>query len=120
MPITISKSAWIEVAHCFPGHPIQENRRIHGHSLKVTVTAKPDGELIAGMVMEFTAFDAQVEMVIGFLDHQYLNEVHGLGEPTLENVARFLGRRMALVAPLRTISVKVERPSLGQAAEWTP
>lgn len=118
--ITISKTVYIEVAHFFPGHPVGENKRMHGHSLKVTVTARPDGELVNGMVMDFAAFDVQVQTVAGWLDHRLLNDVPDLEAPTLECVAEFLGRRMAIVAPLRTVSVKVERPSLGQTAEWTP
>lgn len=72
------------------------------------------------MVMDFCAFAAQVQIIAGLLDHQFLNSVTDLGDPTLENIATFIGKRMALVAPLRTVSVKVERPSLGHAAEWVP
>jgi 6-pyruvoyltetrahydropterin/6-carboxytetrahydropterin synthase len=118
--ITIRKTVHIEVAHRFAGHPIEENSRVHGHSLKVTVTAARDEPLIAGMVMDFTAFDVQVGQIVGLLDHRYLNDVKDLGPPTLESVAEYLGCRMAVVGPLRTVSVEVERPSLGQAAKWTP
>jgi 6-pyruvoyl-tetrahydropterin synthase len=119
--LTISKTVYIEVAHRMIGHPIPANDRIHGHSLKVTVTAARDElhtPLIAGMVMDFSAFDQQVAIITGLLDHQYLNEL--LQHPTLECVAEFIGTRMALVAPLHCIAVKVERTSLGQAVEWTP
>lgn len=118
MPISISKTVYIEVAHRFEGHPIDENRRMHGHSLRVTVSATRDEGLIGGMVMDFGTFGAQVQTIAGMLDHRYLNEVDELAEPSLEHVAQWIGRRMALVAPLRTLSVKVERESLGQAAEW--
>jgi 6-pyruvoyltetrahydropterin/6-carboxytetrahydropterin synthase len=120
MPVSISKTVHIEVAHRFEQHPIQANRRMHGHSLKITVTSASDNELINGMVMDFETFGAQVETIAGMLDHRYLNEVEGLGAPTLENVAQWLGQRMAIVAPLHTLAVKVERESLGQAAEWQP
>lgn len=120
MPITISKSVCIEVAHNFPGHPIKGNARIHGHSIWVTVSATRDDPIIGGMVMDFGVFDTQVRTIAGLLDHQFLNDVPDLGAPTLENIATYIGTRMAIVAPLRTTSVKVERPSLGQIAEWTP
>ena len=124
--ITISQSMCIEVAHSFPGHPIAPNQRVHGHSLEVTVKATRENdnldgaelELNGGMVMDFHAFGAQVEIIVGMLDHHFLNEVPDLGAPTLENIALYIGRRMATVGPLRTISVKVERKSLGQSAEW--
>lgn len=108
------------MAHNFPGHPVKGNARMHGHSIRVTVCAMRDDEIIGGMVMDFCAFELQVQAIAGLLDHQFLNDVPDLGDPTLENIATFIGRRMAVVAPLRTVSVKVERPSLGQAAEWTP
>jgi 6-pyruvoyl-tetrahydropterin synthase len=114
MPITVSQTVWIEVAHRMNGHPIPQNDRVHGHSLRVTVTAAASG-------MDFHAFDAQVKIVAGLLDHRYLNDVKELGEPTLESVATFLGERIALVGPPgRIVSVAVERASLGQAATWTP
>ena len=120
MSLTISKSVCIEVAHHFPGHPIKGNARIHGHSIWVTVSATRDDEIIDGVVLDFGVFENQVRTIAGLLDHQFLNDVPHLGAPTLENIATFIGRRMATVAPLRTVSVKVERPSLGQVAEWTP
>jgi 6-pyruvoyltetrahydropterin/6-carboxytetrahydropterin synthase len=119
LPITISKTVNIEVAHRFARHPIAQNNRVHGHSLVVTVSAAKDGELSAGMAMDFHAFEDQVKTVTDLLDHRYLNDIRELKEPTLECVAEFIGKRMN-AAPLRTVSVSVERPSLGQAAEWRP
>lgn len=102
-----------------PGHPIAENKRMHGHSLKITVTSmRDDGQ--HGTVMDFGCFRAQVGTIVGLIDHRCLNDIEGLGEPTLENVAQWLGVRMAVCAPLRCVSVRVEREHLGQAAEWTP
>ncbi len=119
MPVTISQTIYAEVAHSMPGHPVAENKRLHGHSLKITVTSEAVGER-RNAIMDFGCYGEQVKAIVGLIDHRHLNDIEGLGEPTLENVAEWLGVRFAVTGPLRTVSVKVEREHLGQAATWTP
>lgn len=116
--LTIRKSVWIECAHHFPQHPIEENRRIHGHSLKITVAITQDR--VDGFIMDFAAFAAHVQTLAALLDHRFLNDVPGLMMPTLENIAEWFGVRFALIGPAETLSVMVERPHRGESAEWTP
>lgn len=116
--IQISKSVWIECAHHFPAHPIEENRRVHGHSMKITVSAT--GDRRAGAIMDFSVFGAQVKAIADLLDHRMLNDLPDLEFPTLENIAEWFGRRFAITGPLTTVRVLVERPHRGEAAEWTP
>lgn len=121
MTLRISKTVHAEIAHRLPAHPIPGNQRIHGHSLTVTVTAA--GEPVGGVVQDFGILGAQVAAVVGLLDHQYLNEAHPeIDPPTLENIALWIARVMERTQPegRSIVSVKVERPSCGEAAEWTP
>lgn len=120
MTTRISKSASAEIAHFLPHHPKPENQRIHGHSIIVTVTA--EGECQGGMVQEFGVFGSQVEQIVGLLDHCLLNEAHPeINPPTLENIAEWLGRVMVMTSGDRKIvSVRVERPTCREAAEWLP
>jgi 6-pyruvoyltetrahydropterin/6-carboxytetrahydropterin synthase len=51
------------------------------------------------------------------LDHHLLNEVEGLGVPTLENLARFIFRQAK--ARLKDVArVKISRPSYGQSCTF--
>lgn len=121
MTILISQTVWAEIAHSMTGHPVEENRRIHGHSIKVTVSAERPGRLQDGQVMDFSVYRSQVEAIVGLLDHRHINvDFPEIGEPTLENIAEWIGVRMGIAGPLRTVSVKIEREHLGQAAEWLP
>jgi 6-pyruvoyltetrahydropterin/6-carboxytetrahydropterin synthase len=47
------------------------------------------------------------------LDHRLLNEIEGLGVPTLENLARFIYARAKKALP-EVARVKLRRPSYGQ------
>jgi 6-pyruvoyltetrahydropterin/6-carboxytetrahydropterin synthase len=51
------------------------------------------------------------------LDHRLLNEVEGLGNPTLENIARFIHARAKAALP-QIVRVRVERPSYGQSCTY--
>jgi 6-pyruvoyltetrahydropterin/6-carboxytetrahydropterin synthase len=72
--------------------------RLHGHSYRARVVVRgaqgPDG-----WVMDLGALEARLAEVREALDHHFLNEVEGLGPPTLENLARFIWTRLEAAAP---------------------
>ncbi len=47
------------------------------------------------------------------LDHRLLNDVEGLGAPTLENLAKYIFGRAQAALP-EVARVKLRRPSYGQ------
>ena len=51
------------------------------------------------------------------LDHRLLNEVEGLGAPTLENLARFIFEKARVSLP-ETVRVRIRRPSYGQSCVY--
>jgi 6-pyruvoyltetrahydropterin/6-carboxytetrahydropterin synthase len=51
------------------------------------------------------------------LDHRLLNEIEGLGNPTLENLARFIFERAKKSLP-EVARVKLRRPSYGQSCVY--
>ena len=123
MTIRISKSATAEIAHFLPGHPNVRNRLVHGHSLIVTVTAEGERQADSqrGMVQDFGIFGRQVEAVVGCLDHACLNEVFpDIEPPTIENIAEWVALRMIEAGGPRIVSVKVDRPTCRESAEWLP
>ena len=52
-----------------------------------------------GFLIDFGDVDAVVAPIVARLDHYYLNEVEGLENPTSENLARWLWRRLRPTLP---------------------
>ena len=78
---------------------------MHGHSYAVCVTIQGEPEAERGWVMDFAAMDEVVEPVVRRLDHQVLNEIAGLENPTAELLAGWLWRELDGRLPLVEIEV---------------
>jgi len=87
-----------EAAHRLPNVPPEHKcARLHGHSFQVRVSVDgPVGER-TGWVLDFAELKAAFRAVYDQLDHRYLNEVTGLENPTSENLARWIWRRLSPV-----------------------
>ncbi len=84
-----------EAAHALPHVPDGHKcRRMHGHGyrLRVEVVGPVDQRL--GWVMDFGDLKAAVEPIIERLDHQTLNEIPGLENPTAEEIVRWIWRAL--------------------------
>jgi 6-pyruvoyltetrahydropterin/6-carboxytetrahydropterin synthase len=107
----ITKEFVFDAAHFLPhareGHP---NTRMHGHSfyVEVALRGRPDAE--KGWIRDFAEVERKIDDVRQRLDHRLLNEVEGLGVPTLENLCRFIFQRLAPLLP-GLYRVTVRRPS---------
>ena len=74
-----------------PGHKCA---RMHGHSYQIEVVI--EGELDErGWVMDFAEIDDHVAPLVRELDHQILNEIVGLANPTSELLAAWWWQRLA-------------------------
>lgn len=94
-----------------------ENRRLHGHSFYVEVTLRGEPDPKTGFLRDFGEIDSTLKQVRELLDHRLLNEVEGLDNPTLENIARFIHAKARTMLP-EVIRVKIERPSYGQSCTF--
>jgi 6-pyruvoyltetrahydropterin/6-carboxytetrahydropterin synthase len=96
----IYKDFTFEAAHRLPNVPEGHKcARLHGHSFRVRVTV--DGEVGAesGWVMDFGALKAAWRPLHELLDHNYLNDVPGLENPTSERLAVWVWERLAPTLP---------------------
>lgn len=91
----IHKKFQIEAAHRLPNVPEGHKcARLHGHSFVIGVHV--DGEVgqRSGWVMDFAELKQIFEPLYKTLDHNYLNEIDGLENPTSENLAIWIWNRL--------------------------
>jgi 6-pyruvoyltetrahydropterin/6-carboxytetrahydropterin synthase len=114
--IELSQEFVFDAAHRLEqGAP--ENRRLHGHSFYVDVTLRGEPDPATGWLRDLGEVKAALERVRDELDHRLLNEIEGLGAPTLENLARYIFARLKSSLP-EIARVKIRRPSYGQACVY--
>jgi len=110
--IEITQELGFDAAH-FLENGAPENRRVHGHSFTVDLTLRGEADPATGMMRDLGEVRAVLAAIADSLDHRMLNDVPGLGAPTLENLARFVFRKARETLP-EVARVRVCRPSCGQ------
>ena len=97
----IFKEFHIEAAHRLPNVPEGHKcARLHGHSFHVTIHVEGDLDPALGWVVDFADIKQAFGPIFDELDHRYLNEVPGLENPTSEQLARWIWRRLKPELPL--------------------
>ena len=99
----IFKVFTLEAAHRLPNVPAGHKcARLHGHSFRVEIHLRGEIGAETGWVMDFADVRAAFQPVFDRIDHQLLNEIPGLENPTSENLARWIWRetkpRLSLLA----------------------
>lgn len=104
----IWKEFTFEAAHRLPHVPADHKcARLHGHSFRVEVHVAGPVGVDSGWVMDFAGIAEAFQPLLERLDHRYLNEVEGLDNPTSENLARWIWRRLRTALPgLSQITVR--------------
>lgn len=113
--IEISQEFTFDAAHFLDGAP--EYRRMHGHSFYAEVTLRGEPDAATGFLRDLGEVSRVLGEVRDLLDHRLLNEVEGLGKPTLENLARFICERAREKMP-EVARVKLRRPTYGQTCTY--
>jgi 6-pyruvoyltetrahydropterin/6-carboxytetrahydropterin synthase len=94
-----------------------ENRRLHGHSFYVEVTLRGEPDPRTGFLRDLGEVKTVLDTLRQEFDHRLLNEIEGLGAPTLENLARYVFHRVKTALP-EVVRVKLRRPSYGQSCAY--
>jgi len=85
--LVITRTNSFEAAHFLPKvHEKHKCRRVHGHSyeLRAEIKGTVDDK---GWILDTAQLDSIFTTIHKQLDHQTLNEVEGLENPTTENLA---------------------------------
>ena len=92
-----------EAAHKLPRVPKGHKcARLHGHSFKVELTVEGPVDPDTGWFIDFSDLNEAWLPLWNQLDHNYLNEVEGLDNPTSEILARWIWDRMRVRVPALT------------------
>ncbi len=84
-----------EAAHRLPNVPEGHKcARLHGHSYRIEVRVEGEVGDRSGWVIDFADISAAFKPLHAVLDHNYLNEVPGLDNPTSENLAKWIWDRL--------------------------
>ncbi len=91
MNYQISQRFFFDAAHTLKRKIDAEgSRRVHGHTYHCEVSLAGQPDVKSGMVSDLGLLRAHLDTVRTQLDHHYLDEVPGLGVPTLENLCTFV------------------------------
>jgi 6-pyruvoyltetrahydropterin/6-carboxytetrahydropterin synthase len=94
------------------------SRRVHGHTYHAEITVAGQPSPATGMVVDLGQVREVIERVRDMLDHRMLNEVEGLGTPTLENLCAFLWRQFEAEG-CKPHRITVRRDAIGDACSLT-
>jgi len=96
MPTRLERSYRFEAAHFLPKVPPGHKcARMHGHSYQIEISIEGEVDPERGWVMDFAEIDEHVVPLVKKLDHQVLNEIEGLTNPTSELLARWCWQQLA-------------------------
>lgn len=108
MKIEIKQQFQIESARFLPhldkSHPCS---RTHGHSFVIWLTLQGPLQSPEGWLVDYHEIQTKMKPVITQIDHQLLNDVPGLENPTTENLCIWLYHRAQKIFPqLTQVSIK--------------
>ena len=101
MRIELAREYRFEAAHRLPRVPPGHKcARLHGHSFKLEILLEGEVDERTGLLIDFGDVDAIVQPLVQRLDHQLLNDIEGLENPTSEIFAAWLWKRLRPSLPM--------------------
>lgn len=98
--IDLVKEFRFEAAHRLPRVPPDHKcARLHGHSFRIEVHVSGPVNPVSGWLMDFSDLRQAFAPLMDQLDHNYLNDIQGLENPTSENLAQWIWIRLKARLP---------------------
>ena len=112
MVCRLTKEFFFESAHSLPKvPPTHKCARLHGHSYRVEIAVEGEVDPEMGWFCDHGVISDAMEPIVKELDHIYLNDLPGLENPTVENLAAWLWKRVQPLCPGLCEIVIQETPS---------
>ena len=112
--MVIYKRFVFDSAHFLPNVPEGHKcKNIHGHTYKLMVYLEGDLDEELQWVMDFKDLKDVVKPIVDRLDHQLMNEIEGLENPTAERIAVWIWDRIKPKLPLLSKIELKETPTSG-------
>jgi len=110
----IFKQFTFDSAHFLPNVPQGHKcKKLHGHTYHLTLFVDAEVDPQTGWVIDFGELKKLMSPILQLVDHQLLNEVPGLENPTAENMAVWVWNKLKPALPsLSKIELK-ETPTSG-------
>ena len=107
MNVELIKEYRFEAAHRLPNVPAGHKcQRLHGHSFKIDITVAGPVDPKSGWFMDYGDLNAIWNPLHDRLDHNFMNEIEGLENPTSENLSKWIWDRMKKALPsLQAVTV---------------
>ncbi len=116
----ISQRFYFDAAHTLRREIEAEgSKRVHGHTYYAEVAVRGEPNPETGMVWDLGYVRREVNALREKLDHHFLDEVEGIGIPTLENLCSYIRRELEPQVP-GLCAVSVWRQASGDrcALRW--
>jgi 6-pyruvoyltetrahydropterin/6-carboxytetrahydropterin synthase len=95
MKYELTQEFYFEAAHTLKREiETDSSRRIHGHTYFAEVTVQGVPDATTGLLVDLGHLKAALHQVRDQLDHRFLDEVPGLGTPTLERLCEFIAQAL--------------------------
>jgi 6-pyruvoyltetrahydropterin/6-carboxytetrahydropterin synthase len=95
MRVRLTKDFRFESAQTLPkAPPGHKCSGMHGHSFKVEISVEGEVDPATGWVYDHAEISRAMKPLLFLLDHAYLNEVEGLENPTIENMAYWFWQKL--------------------------
>ena len=110
----IYKEFSFDSAHFLPHVPDGHKcKNMHGHTyrLRVYIDGPLDPKL--GWIMDFKELKDSIGPIIALLDHNLINDIEGLENPTAENITIWIWNRIKPGLPLLSRIELFETPTTG-------
>lgn len=90
----------IESAHRLPNLPAGHKcARLHGHSFRIEIHVSGEMMQPEGWVLDFADVKRAFQPLFDQLDHNYLNDIPGLENPTSERLAEWIFEKLQAALP---------------------
>ena len=100
MKVELRKTFQFEAAHFLPLLPVTHKcRRLHGHSFEAEIVVEGQMDPNLGWLMDYAEIKKAFMPWWEQIDHQLLNAVPGLENPTSENLAIWIWNKLKPVLP---------------------